>query len=118
MTEHMDRPEHTEKDDAQKAKLIFLSLAALVTILLIWSLYAANKARTDRDLARQEAETLKQNTATIELLLRDQNTEIDELKKKLQQCEAKLQTKPKAKPVAKKKAAPAKSPKKPSKKSR
>ena len=118
MTELMDRPERTEKDDAQKAKLIFLSLAALVTILLIWSLYAANKARTDRDLARQEAETLKQDTAKLEQVLKDQSTEIDALKKNLQQCEVKLQAKPKAKPAAKKKAAPAKSPKKPSKKSR
>ena len=42
----MDRPDKNEKDDdAQKAKLIFLSLAALVTLLLIWSLYSANTAR-------------------------------------------------------------------------
>jgi Skp family chaperone for outer membrane proteins len=117
MKERMDRPERTEKDDTQKTKLIFLSLAALVTILLVWSLYAATKARTDRDLAVQEAEMQKQEVAKLETILRDQNTEIEALKTKLQQCEAKLQAKPqpkpKAKPAAKKKAAPAK--KKPSK---
>ncbi len=104
----MDRPERTEKDDAQKAKLVFLSLAALVTILLIWSLYAANKARTDRDAARQEAEMLKQDNMKLEQLLKDQNQELDTVKKKLQQCE----TKPKAKAKPAKKKAPAKSTKK------
>ncbi len=108
----MDRPERTEKDDAQKAKLVFLSLAALVTILLIWSLYAANKARTERDAARQETEMLKQDNMKLEQLLKDQNQELDAVKKKLQQCETK--PKPKAKPAAKKKA-PAKSSKKSSK---
>jgi DNA gyrase/topoisomerase IV subunit A len=106
----MDKPERTEKDDAQKAKLIFLSLAALVTILLIWSLYAANKAKTERDLARQEVEALTLDAAKLEQILKDQNTEIDTLKKKLQQCEAR----PKPKPAVKK-ATPAKSVKKSSK---
>ncbi len=104
----MDRPERTEKDDAQKAKLVFLSLAALVTILLIWSLYAANKARTERDAARQETEMLKQDNMKLEQLLKDQNQELDTVKKKLQQCE----TKPKAKAKPAKKKAPAKSTKK------
>ena len=104
----MDRPERTEKDDAQKAKLVFLSLAALVTILLIWSLYAANKARTERDAARQETEMLKQDNIKLEQLLKDQNQELDAVKKKLQQCE----TKPKAKAKPAKKKAPAKSTKK------
>jgi Tfp pilus assembly protein PilO len=106
----MDRPDRNEKDDAQKAKLVFLSLAALVTILLIWSLYTMNKARTERDVVKQEAEMLKQDSVKLEQLLKDQNQEIDALKKKLQQCESK----PKAKPAAKKKA-PSKSTKKSSK---
>ncbi len=97
----MDRPDRSEKDDTQKIKLIFLSLAALVTILLIWSLYAANKARTERDAARQETDTLKQDNAKLEQLLKDQNQELDTVKKKLQQCESK----PKPKPATKKKAA-------------
>jgi len=106
----MDRPERNEKNDAQKVKLIFLSLAALVTVLLIWSLYAANKAKADRDAAKQEVEALKQDNAKLEQLLKDQNQEIDALKKKLQQCEAKAKAKPSPKP---KKKAPAKSSKKP-----
>jgi len=105
----MERPERSEKDDAQKAKLIFLSLAALVTVLLIWSLYVANKARTERDAARQEVEMLKQDNAKLEQLLKDENQTIDDLKKKLQQCESKPKPKLKAKPAAKKKLAPAKS---------
>lgn len=103
----MERPERSEKDDAQKAKLIFLSLAALVTVLLIWSLYVANKARTERDTARQEVEMLKQDNAKLEQLLKDENQTIDDLKKKLQQCESK--PKPKAKHAVKKKPAPSKS---------
>lgn len=101
----MERTERNDKDDAQKAKLIFFSLAALVMVLLIWSLYVANKARTERDAAKQEVEVLKQDNAKLELLLRDENQTIDDLKKKIQQCESK----PKAKAAAKKKAAPAKS---------
>jgi uncharacterized membrane protein YvbJ len=108
--EKMDRPERTEKDDTQKMKLVFLSLAALVTILLIWSLVTANRARTERDAAKQEVEVLKQDSAKLEQLLKDQNQQIDELKKKVQQCEAAAKAKPK--PVAKKKPAPAKSTKK------
>jgi len=108
----MDRPERTEHSDNQKAKLIFLSLAALVTLVLLWSLYAANKARGERDAAKQETETLKQDNAKLEQLLKDQNQEIDALKKKLQQCEAKAKAKPATKP---KKKTPAKSSKKPKK---
>jgi hypothetical protein len=74
-------------------------------------LYAANKAKTERDLARQEVEALKMDAVKLEQILRDQNTEIDALKKKMQQCEAR----PKPKPAVKKKAAPAKSVKKSSK---
>jgi Tfp pilus assembly protein PilO len=100
----MERPERTEQDDAQKAKLIFLSIAALVIILLVWSLYVANKAKTERDAARQETEMIRQDVAKLEQMLRDQNLEMDSLKKKVQLCESKV----KAKPAVKKKAAPAK----------
>jgi DNA-binding protein H-NS len=113
MEGQMDRPERTDKDDNQKLKLIFLTLAALVTILLIWSLVTANRARTERDVARQEAETLKQDNAKLEQFLKDQNLKIDELNKKVLQCEAAAKAKPK--PAAKKKPTPAKSTKKSSK---
>ena len=94
----MERPDRTEKDDAQKAKLIFISLAALVTILLIWSFYTANNARQERDKARQETEQIRQESARLEQMLKEQNQINDDLKKKLQVCE----TKPIPKPVAKK----------------
>ncbi len=94
----MERPDRTEKDDAQKAKLIFISLAALVTILLIWSFYTANNARQERDKARQESEQITQESARLEQMLKEQNQINDDLKKKLQVCE----TKPIPKPVAKK----------------
>ena len=104
----MERQDRNEKDDAQKAKLIFVSLAVLVTILLIWSFYTANSARQERDKARQETEQLRQDNSKLEQMLKDQNQSNDELKKKLEVCE----TKPKPKPVAKKtpkKTAPKKS---------
>jgi Tfp pilus assembly protein PilO len=96
----MERPDRNEKDDAQKAKLIFFSLAALVTILLIWSFYTANNARQQRDTARQETEQLRQDNAKLEQMLNDQNQINDDLKKKLEVCESKPVLKPK--PAAKK----------------
>jgi len=94
----MERPDRNEKDDAQKAKLIFLSLGVLVTILLIWSFYTANKARQERDSARQEIEQVRQDNAKLEQMLKDQGLMNDDLKKKLQVCESR----PKPKPVVKK----------------
>ena len=104
----MERPDRNEKDDTQKAKLIFLSIAAVVTILLIWSFYTANKAKTERDKAVQEVEMLKQDSAKLEQMLKEQNLINDELKKKVQICESK----PKAKPAAKKTTTPKKAAKK------
>lgn len=108
----MERTDRNEKDDAQKAKLIFLSLAALVAVLLVVSFVYASKARTERNAARQELEALKQDNAKLELMLKDQNQELDALKKQVQQLQAKAKTKP----AAKKK--PAKGKKKSSKTSR
>jgi septal ring factor EnvC (AmiA/AmiB activator) len=107
----MERQERNEKDDAQKAKLIFFSLAALVTILLIWSFYTANNARRERDQARQEIDQAKQENAKLEQMLKDQNQINDDLKNKLQLCEDKI----KAKPAAKKPAVSKKTTKKASK---
>jgi Tfp pilus assembly protein PilO len=108
----MERTDRNEKEDAQKAKLIFISLAVVVIIILAWSFISAKNARTERDAAKQEVEMLKQDSAKLEQLLREQNVMIDDLKKKVQQFEAKA----KAKPVAKKKSTPTKTTtKKPSK---
>jgi Tfp pilus assembly protein PilO len=110
----MERPDRNEKDDTQKAKLIFISLAVVVIIILAWSFVSANNARKERDAARQETEMLKQDSVKLEQLLREQNVMIDDLKKKVQLLEAKA----KAKPVAKKKSAPAKTTAKKSTKSK
>ena len=102
----MERPDRDLKDDAQKAKLIFFSLAALVTILLIWSFYTANNARRERDQARQEIDLVKQDNAKLEQMLKDQNLMNDDLKNKLQLCESKIKATPAVKkPVAAKKTA-------------
>jgi hypothetical protein len=85
----MERPERNEKDDAQKAKLIFVSLAALVAIILIWCFYTVNKVKHERDTAKQETEMARSDNAKLEQMLKDQNQIIDDLKKKEQLCEAK-----------------------------
>ena len=100
----MERTERNEKDDSQKTKLIFLSLAALVVILLIWSLASGSKARSERNAATQELEVVRADNSRLEQMLKDLNQENDTLKKRIGQLEAKA----KAKPAVKKKA-PAKS---------
>jgi regulatory protein YycI of two-component signal transduction system YycFG len=96
------RPERGTMDDTQKAKLIFISLAAVVTILLIFSYVSGNKARTQRDAALKEVEALKQDNAKLSQWLEERTQESEKYKKSLEECKAK----PKAKPAAKK---PAKS---------
>lgn len=96
----MERTDRNEKNDTQKAKLIFLSLAVLVAVLLIWSFAAASKARSERTAAKQELEMVKQDNSKLEQMVKDLNQENEALKKKVQQLEAKA----KAKPAAKKKA--------------
>jgi regulatory protein YycI of two-component signal transduction system YycFG len=95
----MDRTERNEKDDAQKAKLIFIFIAVVVVVLLVWSFASASKARSERNAAKQELEMVKQDSAKLEQMLKDVNQENETLKKKVQQLEAKA----KAKPAAKKK---------------
>jgi DNA gyrase/topoisomerase IV subunit A len=105
----MERPDRTEKNDAQKAKLIFFSLGALVFILLIWSFYTAHNAGQERDKARQETEQLRLEKDKLEQMLKDQNQMNDDLKKKLQLCESKPKPAPVAKKTTPKKSAPKKS---------
>ena len=95
------RPERGTIDDAQKAKLIFISLAAVVTILLIFSYVSGNKARTQRDAALKEVEALKLDNTKLSQWLEERTQEGEKYKKALEECKAK----PKAKPAAKKPAA-------------
>lgn len=85
----MDEPDMNDRDSAQRAKLIFILAGAVTTIVLVGSLFFANKARSERDALKQEIEPLRQDNAKMEQLLKDQNGEIDALRKKLQQCESK-----------------------------
>jgi regulator of replication initiation timing len=85
-------------DEAQKTKLIFISLAAVVTILLIISFVYGNKARTQRDTALKEVEALKLDNSKLSQWLEERTQEAEKYKKALEECKAK----PKAKPAAKK----------------
>ncbi len=91
------RPDRGSMDEAQKAKLIFISLAAVVTILLIISFVYGNKARTQRDAALKEVEALKLDNAKLSQWLEEKTQDNEKLRKSLEECKAK----PKAKPAAK-----------------
>lgn len=93
-----------EKDASQKAKFIFLSVAALVAVLLLVSFIIANKARSERDALGLELEACKQDNAKLTQFLDDQTKDLDKLKKQV----AALQTKTKTKTPSKAKT-PAKS---------
>ncbi len=93
----MDRMEHEEKDSAQKAKLIFFSLAGLVVVLLIWSFVSAGRARSERNAALQELEACKQDNAKITQWLDERTKEADTLKKDLEKCKTKSKGKTAAK---------------------
>lgn len=99
--------ERLEKEDAQKAKLVFISLAAVVIILVVWSIAIASRAKSERNAARQELETVKLDNAKLEQMVTDLNQENRTLKKRVQQLEAKAKAGPK--PAAAKKKAPARS---------
>lgn len=110
----MERTERNEKDDSQKAKLIFLAVAALVVVLLIVSFGYANKARNELNAKNVELEAVKQDNNKLELMLKDQNAELDTLRKHIKY----LEDKAKAKPAPKKKAPVAKTKPKPKTKSK
>src|SRR5512136_1840000 len=92
------RPERSTIDETQKAKLIFISLAAVVTILLIISFVYGNKARAQRDAALKEVEALKLDNTRLSQWLEERTQDAEKCKKALEECKAK----PKAKPAAKK----------------
>jgi len=87
-------------DDGQKTKLIFISLAAVVTILLIVSFVYGNRARNERDTAMKELDLLKQDNVKLSRWLEEKTQESEQCKKALETCMAK----PKPKPAPAKKA--------------
>lgn len=97
------RPERGTIDDAQKAKLIFISLAAVVTILLIFSYVSGNKARTQRDAALKEVEALKLDNTKLSQWLEERTQEGEKYKRAWESCKSKPKAKPAAKKTTKKK---------------
>jgi hypothetical protein len=100
------RPERSSMEDAQKSKLVFISLAAVVTILLIVSFVYGNRARNERDAVRKEVEAMKLDNARLYQWLEERTQEVEKYKKALETCMAKPKPKPapakSTKPAAKK----------------
>ena len=94
------RPERSGLEDAQKTKLMFISLAAVVTILLIVSFVYGNRARNERDAARREIEAVKLDNAKLSQWLEERTQEAEKFKKAYEECRAR--PKPAAKAPAKK----------------
>jgi cell division protein FtsB len=86
----MDRPERGSIDDAQKAKLIFGSIAAVVFILLIFSFVQWNKAGSQRDAAVQEVAALKAENAKLSQYLESRTQEMEQYKRSYEDCRTKL----------------------------
>lgn len=95
------RPDRSSMDEAQKSKIVFISLGAVVVILLLVSFVSGNKARTQRDEALKEVEALKLDNTRLSQWLEERTQESEKYKKAYEECRAK----PKAKPAAKKPAA-------------
>lgn len=97
------RPERRAFDDAMKAKLIFIAIAAVVTILLIFSFVGGNKARAQRDAALKEVEALKADTIKLSQYLESRTQEMERYKKAYEDCRTKLRysTPAKKKPAKK-----------------
>lgn len=99
----MDRPERGNIDDAQKAKLIFGSIAAVVFILLIFSFVQGNKAGSQRDAALREVEALRAENAKLSQYLETRTQEMEQYKRSYEDCRTKLKyTTPAKKSTSKK----------------
>lgn len=81
-----------ERDAAQKARFIFLSVTALVVMLLLASFMIAGRARSERDAAQKELEACKQDSAKLTQFLDEQAMEMDKLKKQLTAAQAKTKS--------------------------
>jgi cell division protein FtsB len=92
-------------DEGQKAKLIFISLAAVVTILLIFSFVSGNRAKTARDAALKEVEAMKADNAKLSQWLEERTQELERYKKSYETCQTKLKYSAPAKKTSAKKPA-------------
>jgi cell division protein FtsB len=89
--DRMDRGENGEA--AQKAKVIFLALAAAVVVLLIFSFVYASKAKSELKAAKQELEMLKTDNAKLSQWLEERTQEVEKLKNSLEQYKTKAKIK-------------------------
>ena len=90
----MDRMDRGENDDAaQKAKVIFMTLAAAVVILLIFSFVYASRAKSELKTAKQEIEMLKTDNAKLSQWLEERTQELERQKNALEQCKTKAKIK-------------------------
>jgi uncharacterized protein YlxW (UPF0749 family) len=89
--DRMDRGENGEA--AQKAKVIFLALAAAVVVLLIFSFVYASKAKSELKAAKQELEMLKTDNTKLSQWLEERTQEVEKLKNSLEQYKTKAKIK-------------------------
>jgi Tfp pilus assembly protein PilO len=90
----MDRMDRGENGDAaQKAKVIFMTLAAAVVVLLIFSFVYASKAKSELKTVKQELELLKTDNAKLSKWLEERTQEVEKMKFALEQCKTKAKIK-------------------------
>ena len=90
----MDRMDRGENGDAaQKAKVIFLALAAAVVVLLVFSFVYASKTKSELKTVKQELELLKTDNAKLSQWLEERTQEVEKLKFALEQCKTKSKIK-------------------------
>jgi cell division protein FtsB len=112
----MDRMDRGENGDAaQKAKVIFMTLAAAVVVLLIFSFVYASKAKSELKTAKQELEMLKADNAKLSQWLEERTQEVEKLKNSLEQYKTKAKIKASTKSKAPSKTTAKKKPSKSSK---
>ena len=109
----MDRGENG--DAAQKAKVIFLALAAAVVILLVFSFVYAGRAKSELKTVKHELELLKTDNAKLSQWLEERTQEVERLKFALEQSKTKAKIKAATKGRTTQKSATKKKPAKSSK---
>ncbi len=102
------RQDRSSMDDAQKAKLIFISLGAVVLVLLVFSFIGGNKARTQRDAALKEVELLKSDNIKLSQWLEERTQEMEKYRRSYEDCRTKLKHTTPAKKTTTRKPAPKK----------
>jgi len=98
----MERPDRSLIDDTQKAKLIFGAIAAVVFILLVFSLVRGNRIRGELDAARKDVQSLKADNTRLSQYLETRTQELERYKRSYEDCRTKLRYTAPAKKTSKK----------------